>query len=76
MILRYFGACFETKDAVSGLAGFAEYWNPLDKGPQFHNASSGICRYVESQCDGKAIIINKEYADFFAPKNIYGSNSR
>ncbi|MEX2305001.1 MAG: hypothetical protein WD595_02300, partial [Waddliaceae bacterium] len=72
--LEVFWGLFETKDAVNGLVSFTEYWNPLDKGPQFHNASSGVCRYVESQRDGEARISNKEYAEFFAPKNIYKNN--
>ncbi|MEX0909908.1 MAG: hypothetical protein WDZ75_01305 [Candidatus Paceibacterota bacterium] len=70
--LEVFWGLFETKDAVNGLAGFVEYWNPLDKGPQFHNASSGICRYVEGQRNGEARITNKEYAEFFSPKSMYG----
>lgn len=71
--LEVFWGLFETKDAVNGLVDFAEYWNPLNKCPQFHNASSGVCRYVEIQCGGEARITNKEYAKFFAPKNIYRS---
>ncbi len=74
--LEVFWGLFETRDAVSGLVGFAEYWSPLDKGPLFHNASSGVCRYVESQRGGEVRITNKEYAEFFAPKNIYRSSSK
>lgn len=43
----------------------------LEKGPQSHNASSGVCRYVESQRRGEARISNHAFANFFAPKQIF-----
>jgi hypothetical protein len=72
--LETFWGLFDPKDAVKGFAGFAEYWIPLDKGPQFHNASSGICRYVEKERGGEAIINNYDFADFFSPKNLFKDN--
>lgn len=68
--LETFWGLYESEDATEGFAEFAKYWIDIDKGPQFHNASSGMCRFVEKQ-RGEARIINKEFAEFFSPKRIY-----
>jgi hypothetical protein len=69
--LETFWGLFTPGDSSSGLAGFAKYWSSLDKGPQFHNASSGVCRYVESQSGGEARISNHDFVDFFASKQVF-----
>jgi len=73
--LETFWGLFQTKDSVEGFVGFVRYWNSAKKGPQLHNASSGICRYVEGMRDGEARIINKEYAEFFSPQKVYAKES-
>lgn len=70
--LETFWGLYEFGDAVDGFAGFAKDWGITNKGSQFHNASLGICRFVEKQRGGEARIINKEFVEFFSPKRIYG----
>ena len=69
--IETFWGLFEPDGAVEGFTGFTKYWIPLDKGPQFHNASSGICRFVEKQRGGEARISNHDFADFFSPKQVF-----
>jgi len=72
--METFWGLHEPKNAVEGFAEFAKDWIVTDKGPQFHNASSGIYRFVEKQ-RGEVKIINKEFAEFFSPKKIYKKES-
>lgn len=69
--LETFWGLFTPETAVEGFVGFAKDWIASDKGPQFHNASSGITRFVEKQNKGEAIISNLDYSNFFSPKNIF-----
>ena len=69
--LETFWGLFDPKESAEGFAGFAKYWLPLDKGPQFHNASSGICRFVEGQRSGEARICNRNFSNFFSPKEVF-----
>lgn len=69
--LETFWGIFTPEEATEGLSGFIKYWNPMDKGPQFHNPSSGICRFVESQHGGEARINNQDFSDFFSNKQLY-----
>ncbi len=68
--LETFWALFEPKESVKGFTDFAKEWIPANKGPQFHNASAGISRFVEKQ-KGETIVTNSDYADFFSPKQIF-----
>lgn len=68
--LETFWSFFKPKQAVEGLADFAKEWIPSKKGPQFHNATVGISRFVERK-RGEAIIINGEFCDFFSLKKVF-----
>lgn len=64
--LETFWGLFEAKGAVEGFLGFAKEWEATDKGPQFHNATAGMCRFVEKRRGGEARICNRNFASFFA----------
>ncbi len=69
--LETFWGLYDTKDAMEGFVAFAQEWIKTDKGPHFHNATSGICRFLEKQRGGEIRISNKNFAEFFAPPKIY-----
>lgn len=68
--LETFWSLFTPEEAIEGLSGFAEYWNLMDKGPQFHNPSAGICRFIENQ-GREPRINNHDSVDFFSNKRLY-----
>jgi hypothetical protein len=65
----FWGFCNPT-NAVEEFAAFAREWIGTDKGPQFHSAASGICKFIEKR-RGEARISNEVFANFFSPKAIY-----
>jgi len=69
--LETFWGLHEPKDAIKGFTEFAQKWTTIDKGPHFHNASAVICKLVEKE-RGEARISNKDFAEFFSSKKIYG----
>ncbi|HEV7702199.1 MAG TPA: hypothetical protein VGO63_02020 [Candidatus Paceibacterota bacterium] len=69
--LETFWSLFDPKDAVEGFAGFVKDWVITDKGPIFHNVSSGMCKYVEKLEGKQATINNHDFADFFSNKNLF-----
>ena len=69
--LETFWGLFDPKDAVEGLAGFAKDWIVTEKGPLFHNVSSGMCRFVEKQQGKEATVSNHDFAEFFSNKNVF-----
>ncbi len=70
--LEIFWGLYGPNDAVEGFLCFAEEWTTIDKGPCFHNASVAICELVEKQRGGDTSIINRDFAQFFSPRQIYG----
>ncbi|MFA5742745.1 MAG: hypothetical protein WCX77_04020 [Candidatus Paceibacterota bacterium] len=68
--LETFWSFFEPEQAVESLADFTKEWIPSNKGPQFHNATAGIIKFVKEK-RGEAIVINKEFCEFFTLKRIF-----
>ncbi len=69
--LEVFWGLYDPKDALDGFIDFAKDWITTNKGPHFHNATVGICRFVETHQGSEARISNEGFAEFFSPTKIY-----
>ncbi len=69
--LETFWSLFDPNDSIEGFSGFYKYWIPENKGPIFHNASGGMCKFAEILSGKDATIKNSDFSDFFSNKNLY-----